>query len=160
MLDRLNVSTFSGLLEVLFRVLILERFFSDPLRSFADLCSVLNVSVWILTQRNFGYYIHGHSPAGRADVGLGSILSVLSAESSDLIPKRGISVDSDLHTYRTALPIGFHQGLQRITAPLHNYAASTSTKSNLTSNTVTSFMETYQAINRFVISFISRVSSD
>ena len=47
--------------------LIYERFLSHKLRQFVDLCSVSNVSVFILSRKLFGYYIHGKSVHGNAD---------------------------------------------------------------------------------------------
>ncbi|BHF83111.1 Meckelin [Sparganum proliferum] len=140
---------FLGFFEIAFRVLIWERFFADNLRNFADLCSVVNISVFVLAQRNFGYYIHGHSPAGRADVNLPGIVSILSSAQCDAIPRRGISPESDDHTYLMALPAGLHSSLERLLAPTRNPAGAVNASSFLT-------YETGQAINRFLMSFISR----
>nr|VZI25749.1 unnamed protein product [Spirometra erinaceieuropaei] len=140
---------FLGFFEIAFRVLIWERFFADNLRNFADLCSVVNISVFVLAQRNFGYYIHGHSPAGRADVNLPGIVSILSSAQCDAIPRRGISPESDDHTYLMALPAGLYSSLERLLAPTRNPAGAVNASSFLT-------YETGQAINRFLMSFISR----
>lgn len=54
----------------LFDFIVYSRFFDHPLRNFVDLCSTCNVSVIVLTQERFGYYIHGRTVHGRADVDL------------------------------------------------------------------------------------------
>ena len=50
--------------------LFYERFFNHVLRQFVDLCSVSNVSVFILSRELFGYYIHGKSVHGHADTNM------------------------------------------------------------------------------------------
>ena len=50
--------------------LIYERFFEHKIRQFVDLCSVSNVSVFIMTRRLFGFYVHGRSVHGHADTNL------------------------------------------------------------------------------------------
>jgi len=56
--------------QSVFMVLIYERFFQHQIRQFVDLCSISNVSVFILESDLYGYYIHGRSVHGRADTGL------------------------------------------------------------------------------------------
>ena len=50
--------------------LIYERFFEHKIRQFVDLCSVSNVSVFIMTRKLFGFYVHGRSVHGHADTNL------------------------------------------------------------------------------------------
>lgn len=49
---------------------VLERFSGDRVQQFVDECSLANVSVLVLTHQRFGYYIHGRSVHGTADVGI------------------------------------------------------------------------------------------
>ena len=51
----------------LFVFLIYERFFEHKIRQFVDLCSVSNVSVFVMSRRLYGFYIHGRSVHGHAD---------------------------------------------------------------------------------------------
>ena len=65
------VSSFTfSLLQRLYVFLIYERFFEHKIRQFVDLCSVSNVSVFIMTRRLFGFYVHGRSVHGHADTNL------------------------------------------------------------------------------------------
>jgi len=50
--------------------LIYERFFEHQIQQFVDLCSISNISIFILESDLYGYYIHGRSVHGRADTGL------------------------------------------------------------------------------------------
>lgn len=63
-----------------FHLLIYEKFFEDKLRNYVDLCSVANVSVFVMAHKQFGYYIHGQSVHGTADVGLKSMYKQLEKE--------------------------------------------------------------------------------
>ena len=49
---------------------IYKQFIEDKLANYVDLCSVCNVSVFVMAHRQFGYYIEGRSPHGTADVSL------------------------------------------------------------------------------------------
>jgi meckelin len=59
-----------ALAQLLFYTFIYERFFEHRIQQFVDLCSLSNVSVFVLENSQFGYYIHGRSVHGHADTGL------------------------------------------------------------------------------------------
>ena len=44
-----------------------ERFISNQLQMYIDLCSLSNISIMILSDRVYGHYIHGRSVHGHAD---------------------------------------------------------------------------------------------
>ncbi|RTG85237.1 meckelin, partial [Schistosoma bovis] len=147
------------IIQWLFSITLWERCFSDKLRSFADLCSVANVSVFLFAQSNFGYYIHGHSPTGRSDVDLGGITQMLSIENEGIAPKRGITPDSNDHTYRMALPSGLRQTFNRLYTPLLNLTLNTDKYGKHASpQAITN--EVYHNINRYLKRFISRDDPD
>ncbi|VDO86550.1 unnamed protein product [Schistosoma margrebowiei] len=153
----LSIFSVIGIIQWLFSITLWERCFSDKLRSFADLCSVANVSVFLFAQSNFGYYIHGHSPTGRSDVDLGGITQMLSIENEGIAPKRGITPDSNDHTYRMALPSGLRQTFNRLYTPLLNLNLNTDKYGKHASpQAITN--EVYHNINRYLKRFVSRVS--
>ena len=47
---------------------LLSFIFPLPYHNFVDLCSIANISVFIFDERIHGYYIHGESTGGQADV--------------------------------------------------------------------------------------------
>lgn len=79
--------------------LILVRLFQIwiPLKKqeFMDLCSVSNISVFILDGLLHGYYIHGHSPIGKADVNYDDLFRFLNEEGRGTIRNRGLENDND-----------------------------------------------------------------
>lgn len=63
-------------------------------QDFVDLCSVSNVSVFILDQSLHGYYIHGQSPSGKADTNMDELLNFLEEEGAGKVKGRGL-MDKD-----------------------------------------------------------------
>jgi len=57
---------------------------------FVDLCCVSNISVFILDSSLHGYYIHGQSPAGKADSNIDELLRFLDDEGKGKVKTRGI----------------------------------------------------------------------
>ncbi|GCC36060.1 hypothetical protein chiPu_0014551 [Chiloscyllium punctatum] len=82
-----------GLAQVLFCVGFCERFVEDKIQQFVDLCSVSNVSVLVLLHRCYGYYIHGRSVHGQADIGMESMYLNLKKEEAARV-NRSIREDS------------------------------------------------------------------
>ena len=68
-----------------------------------DLCSVSNISVFILDQSLHGYYVHGQSPAAKSDSNMDELLRFLEDESGGRVRSRGlIEKDKDnLQCYET-----------------------------------------------------------
>lgn len=71
---------------------------------FLDLCSVANISVFLLDEMLHGYYIHGQSPFGKADSNLDELLRFLEEEGKGKIRGRGVSEEQeDLQCYEMYL---------------------------------------------------------
>ncbi|XP_063169220.1 meckelin-like [Candoia aspera] len=74
-----------GIVQMLVSVGFYQRFVEDKIHQFIDLCSLSNVSVFLLTHRCYGFYIHGRSIHGHADVGLDTMVSYLRKEEVTLL---------------------------------------------------------------------------
>ncbi|XP_022258524.1 meckelin-like [Limulus polyphemus] len=74
-----------AIIQVLCNKILYERFVSDKLHHFVDLCSVSNVSVCLFTGPKFGYYIHGRAAQGRADVNMKEMHDILKREEVCLV---------------------------------------------------------------------------
>ena len=61
------VDFFIGLFQWVFYTLLYSRCVEDKIGQFIDFCSVSNISMFVMTHTQFGYYIHGRSPHGNAD---------------------------------------------------------------------------------------------
>lgn len=75
--------------------LIYVRLIDDPYGSFQDLCSLSNISVLVLTNDCRGFYLHGMSPHGPAEVSLLKMTKQLEEEADDLGKRRGLVENSD-----------------------------------------------------------------
>lgn len=61
-----------------------------PLQAFIDLCSVSNVSIMILLEQQWGFYIHGESIHAHADVSMQEFQNNLFLEAQGNLPVRGL----------------------------------------------------------------------
>ena len=102
----------------LFFGLIYERFVSDAIEDFVDFCSISNISIFLLTHDNYGYYIHGRSVHGRADTNLRELYENFKREEDSLCDKRGLEPDSDCQTFEVLLPTKFRVHYEKITEVL------------------------------------------
>ena len=66
---------------------------------YIDLCSISNISVFILSDTIYGYYIHGRAVHGHADADMAEIVTSLKREEDNLCSKRGLGPDSDQQTF-------------------------------------------------------------
>lgn len=48
-----------GILQWIYRIGFYERYFENEIQDFVDLCTLGNISVFILSAKQHGYYIHG-----------------------------------------------------------------------------------------------------
>jgi meckelin len=87
------------LIQYLFYIIFYQRFIEDRLLNFIDLCSVSNISVFILTDNQYGYYIHGRSPHGTTDVNMRDMIMNLERESKQMSGTRGLEAESDEQTF-------------------------------------------------------------
>jgi meckelin len=76
-----------------------------PQTEFVDLCSICNMSLLMFDETLHGYYIHGRSPFGQAEISLEQMRQNLYFESSGKAQVRGITEeDPDLQTYEIFVP--------------------------------------------------------
>uniref|UniRef100_A0A915L2R5 Odorant receptor n=1 Tax=Romanomermis culicivorax TaxID=13658 RepID=A0A915L2R5_ROMCU len=112
-ISRFAVTTFLYFLvafsQWFLNVLIVESALVDHFRNFVDLCSVSNISVLILQQQQFGFYIHGRSVHGYADTNMQEMNDMLKNEKESRCPKRGLENDSDVQTFMVCLPNALRQ---------------------------------------------------
>jgi meckelin len=58
--------------------------------SFVDLCTISNISVFILDSHLHGYYIHGQAPGGKSDINLDELLKFIDDEQLGKSKGRGM----------------------------------------------------------------------
>ena len=88
------IFTLSSLVEIIL-VRLLQIWLPLKKQEFMDLCSVSNISVFILDGLLHGYYIHGLSPIGKADVNYDELFLFLKNEGSGAMRSRGLENDNN-----------------------------------------------------------------
>ncbi|XP_036391497.1 meckelin-like [Megalops cyprinoides] len=148
-----------GLVQVLFHLVIYERFVEDKIRQFVDLCALSNVSVFILAHRCYGYYIHGRSVHGHADVNMEAIRANLRREEENLCALRGLEPNSDTQTFEVALTERVRQRLDRILLPIKEASVATHQHGGA-EGPQEQTTKAYYSMNRFLSSFIEHANKD
>eukprot|EP00794_Sanderia_malayensis_P012250 gene12250-13512_t len=97
-----------------FATLIQERFLCDAIEDFVDFCSISNISILLMPQSNFGYYIHGRSVHGRADTNLKELYENFKREEDNLCDRRGLESGQECQTFEVSLTERFRTQYQKI----------------------------------------------
>lgn len=71
----------------------------NPFQAFVDLCSVSNISVLILLEPMWGFYIHGRTIHAHADVSMDELQRNLALEAEGNLPVRGLGGQSKCQTF-------------------------------------------------------------
>ncbi|EED96619.1 predicted protein [Thalassiosira pseudonana CCMP1335] len=80
----------------LWRFLLYERYITEPpAQKFVDLCTVCNISVFIMTEHNKGYYLHCRSPYQSSDCSMEELLDQLKKEANGTTISRGLDGSSN-----------------------------------------------------------------
>ncbi|CAK9813687.1 TMEM67 [Anthophora plagiata] len=80
-------------------VVFLEPCITNRMQEFVNLCSTANISVFILPFNYYGFYIHGRSVHGFADVDLPTLINNLQMEKSNLCAHRGLVPGTTQQTF-------------------------------------------------------------
>ncbi|XP_018427914.1 PREDICTED: meckelin-like [Nanorana parkeri] len=148
-----------GLVQVLFVIFIYERFVEDKIKQFADLCSLSNVSVLVLTHKCYGYYIHGRSVHGQADVSMEMMMDNLRKEEENLCPLRGLEPGSDIQTFEVMLSERVREQYDKIMQPLMEVPRGQKA-GNEKNPILQQRIRTYYTVNRFLSAFLDHVYKD
>ncbi|XP_064409881.1 meckelin [Latimeria chalumnae] len=142
-----------GFIQIIFFVVVYERFVEDKIRQFVDLCSMSNISIIIMTNRCFGYYIHGRSVHGHADTNMEEMNTNLKREAENMCGQRGLLPNSDIQTFQISITNKMrqqynriHESLPRGTGPARLLPSS--------GNGFDQIIKVYHTMNKFLSSFI------
>jgi len=92
----------------------------DVLGQFIDFCSVANISMFVMTHAQYGFYIHGRSPHGNADTGMQQMAQALLKEENDLSSKRGLEEGSDHQTFSISISGRLSKQYSKVMSPLYD----------------------------------------
>ncbi|XP_075682080.1 meckelin isoform X2 [Rhinoderma darwinii] len=148
-----------GGLQILFFSGIYERFVEDKIRQFVDLCSMSNISVFILSHRCYGYYIHGRSVHGHSDTNMEEMNSNLKREAENMCSQRGLQPNTDIQTFQISISSRTRTQFDRIN---DNFIKNHGPSRFLHSSSAISEQSTkaYHTMNKFLSSFIDHAFKD
>ncbi|XP_026575517.1 meckelin-like [Pseudonaja textilis] len=145
-----------AIVQMLVSVGLYQRFVEDKIHQFIDLCSLSNVSVFILTHRCYGFYIHGRSIHGHAEVSLDTMLSYLRKEEDNLCPLRGLEPNSEVQTFEVLLTDRTRMFYDRILLSLMEHQRGLHSRPDLHEQR----MKGYHALNWFLVCFLEHRYND
>ncbi|XP_072007644.1 meckelin isoform X2 [Engystomops pustulosus] len=148
-----------GCLQILFFSGIYERFVEDKIRQFVDLCSMSNISVFMLSHRCYGYYIHGRSVHGHSDTNMEEMNLNLKREAENMCSQRGLQPNTDIQTFQISISSRTRAQYDRIH---DNFMKNRGPSRFLHSSTSISEQNTkaYHTMNKFLSSFIDHAFKD
>uniref|UniRef100_A0A8D3BTB8 Transmembrane protein 67 n=1 Tax=Scophthalmus maximus TaxID=52904 RepID=A0A8D3BTB8_SCOMX len=149
-----------GLLQVIFFTVFYEHFVEDKIRQFVDLCSISNISVLLLSQRCFGYYIHGRSVHGHADTNMEEMNNNLKREAESLCGQRGLLPNTDVQTFQVSLTNRLRSQYDRIREPLSRRNGPSRLIDASTANPFEQNTRAYHTMNHFLGSIIDHAHPD
>ncbi|XP_039264692.2 meckelin-like [Styela clava] len=151
-----------ALVQVIYFKLIHERFISDKTRDFVDLCSLSNISVFVLAQQTFGYYIHGRSVHGRADTDMAEMNQMLKREEENLVSTRGLLAGSEDQVFEIMIPLKMRQQYDKIYQPLQLMKSQPAARGGgqSTGGITSESMKAYSTMRTFLTSFINHSLRD
>ncbi|CAK6438937.1 unnamed protein product [Pipistrellus nathusii] len=148
-----------GMIQIVFFAVFYERFIEDKIRQFVDLCSMSNISVFLLSHKCFGYYIHGRSVHGHADTNMEEMNLNLKREAENLCSQRGLVPNTEGQTFQIAISSQMRQHYDRI----HETLIRKNGPARLLSSSASTFeqsIKAYNTMNKFLGSFIDHVHKD
>ncbi|KZC13759.1 Meckelin, partial [Dufourea novaeangliae] len=87
---------------LLFGVLY-ERCNTNKMQEFINLCSTVNISIFILPYNYYGFYIHGRSVHGISDTDLPTLINNLEKERNNLCACKGLVPGTNQQTFILSL---------------------------------------------------------
>ncbi|XP_070575906.1 meckelin-like [Ptychodera flava] len=148
-----------ALCQWVFFTFIYERFVEDYLKNFVDLCSMSNVSIFLLLNRCFGYYIHGRSPHGKADTNMKEMQEQLKREEENLVGQRGLLPNNEQQTFEMLVQLKLREQYDKIMQPL---AAAGAREGGQRAGAVDMerSLQAFQTMNKFLAAFLDHSLRD
>ncbi|KAF7246323.1 Meckelin, partial [Varanus komodoensis] len=148
-----------AIIQIVYFSVFYERFVEDKIRQFVDLCCMSNISVFLLSHRCFGYYIHGRSVHGHSDTNMEEMNMNLKREAENLCSQRGLLPNTDGQTFQISVSSKMRQQYDRI----HETLTRKHGPGRLLNSSATTFEQStkaYHTMNKFLGSFIDHVHKE
>ncbi|XP_050521919.1 meckelin isoform X2 [Daktulosphaira vitifoliae] len=161
------VFIFSAIYSIqwLITVGIYERYIKNCIQQFVDICSLTNVSVFILSAEYFGHYIHGRSTHGFSDTDMESLIGQLQREEDNMVRHRGLVPGTENQTFEMTIPSSLRTYYRRVMAPLNNFQSNQLSGSSFRIKKVDKtdmarIGQAYNNMNKFLAAFLDHALKD
>ncbi|XP_060849331.1 meckelin isoform X1 [Rhopalosiphum padi] len=146
-------------------VAIYERYIKNCIQQFVDICSLANISVFILSAEFFGYYIHGRSAHGFSDTDMESLIGQLRREEDNMVRHRGLMPGTDNQTFEMTVPSSLKTYYRRVMAPLNSIQSKQLSGSSFRIKKVdkmdmVKIGQAYNNMNKFLAAFLDHALKD
>lgn len=108
-----------GILQYVVYEFFYIRCISDEIGQFIDFCSVANISMFIMTHTQYGFYLHGRSPHGNSDVSMQYMSKALAKEENEETGKRGLGQNSDQQTFSILISSKLSNEYSKVMVPIY-----------------------------------------
>ncbi|KAL6255269.1 hypothetical protein P5V15_013606 [Pogonomyrmex californicus] len=148
------------LTQWLIRVMIYERYIRNRLQKFVDLCSIANISVFILAHNYYGFYIHGRSVHGFADTDLPTLINDLKKEEDNLCAHRGLVPGTTEQTFIVSLTQSFKSLYDELMRQKNTGSIGIFKGSDTPSKSWKQLFETKSKVRQFLMQFLDHCSEN
>ncbi|RNA07664.1 meckelin isoform X1 [Brachionus plicatilis] len=145
-----------GILQYVVYEFFYIRCISDKIGQFIDFCSVANISMFIMTHTQYGYYIHGRSPHGNSDVSMQNMSKALSKEENEETGKRGLGQNSDQQTFSIFISSKLSNEYSKVMIPLFQ-KKSLRKSSGISGAEFDKRVLAYNNLNKFLMGYIDNI---
>lgn len=135
-------------------MLVYQRFLGNAILNFIDLCSVSNISVFILDEIYHGYYIHGRCPYGRSEMNISEMLVNFYRENQRMTSTRGLEIHSHEQLFILKISREFRREFDLLWNNQQNISNDDQSR-EIVERHANQLLELYQNINRFLCAFIN-----
>ncbi|XP_029641528.2 meckelin-like [Octopus sinensis] len=143
----------------LYKVIFYERFIEDIMQQFIDLCSLSNISVFMMDHLLHGYYIHGRSVHGKADTNFRGIQKMMSREQNDLCSERGLLPNTEQQSFEMSLPNKLRTCYVQIMMPV-TFKQGGNRMENGNNGPSHDVLRAHEIMNKYLSSFIDHSLKD
>jgi meckelin len=147
-----------GIVQYLIYVFIYTRCFEDRLTQFVDFCAVTNISMFIMTHTQYGYYIHGKSPHGNADASMQQMVEALQKEKNNMAGKRGLGQHADHQAFSISVSDKLSKEYNKAMSPILERKGKKISSNAFSSLDFEKRILAYSRLNRFLSNFIDNVN--
>ncbi|XP_011879640.1 PREDICTED: meckelin isoform X2 [Vollenhovia emeryi] len=154
------VYIFVYLIQWLLRLMFYERYIRNRLQKFVDLCSIANISVFILAHNYYGFYIHGRSVHGFADTDLPTLINDLKKEEDNLCAHRGLVPGTTDQTFILSLTQSFKTLYDELMRQKNNGGIGILKGNDTPSRNWKQLFETKSKVKLFLMQFLDHCSEN